>query len=56
MLPTYKAILRGDQLEWQGDRPEPTAVGPEVEVHVTLLGAPAPPEIGGGSAVGFKMR
>lgn len=54
MLPTYKAILRGDHLEWQGDRPEPSAIGPEVEVHVTLLRSPAPPE--SEAERGRKMR
>lgn len=54
MLPTYRAILRGDRLEWQGDRPEPTAIAPGMEVHVTLLGSPASPE--SEAERGRKMR
>ncbi len=44
MLRTYKAILKGDRLEWSGDAP--VLPGPEhtVHVHVTLLDEPAPSE------------
>ena len=37
ILPTYKAILHGDRLEWQGSsRQHPPANRP-IAVHVTLL-------------------
>lgn len=40
ILPTYKAILRGDRLEWRGNsRQHPPADRP-VPVHVTLLDEP----------------
>jgi hypothetical protein len=54
MLPTYKAILRNDHLEWQGDRPEATASGTEVEVYVTVLGAA--PAAASEAERGRKMR
>lgn len=34
MLPTYKAVLKGDRLEWSGERPPQTEA---VSVHVTVL-------------------
>ena len=40
ILPTYKAILRGDRLEWRGtSRQHPPADRP-LAVHVTLLDEP----------------
>jgi len=36
MLPTYKAILRGNQLEWSGEAPERSEEQP-VDVYVTIL-------------------
>ena len=40
ILPTYKAILRGDRLEWRGpSRQHPPADRP-IAVHVTLLDEP----------------
>lgn len=39
MLPTYKATLRGNRLEWIGEAPEGDAAVP---VHVTLLEQPVP--------------
>jgi hypothetical protein len=40
MLRTYKAVLRGDRLEWCGDAPQVTAPEHPVMVHVTLLDEP----------------
>lgn len=37
MLQTYKAILRGDRLEWSGDAPEQSRTEHAVDVHVTIL-------------------
>jgi hypothetical protein len=37
MLQTYKAILRGNLLEWSGDAPEYPEKQQAVEVHVTIL-------------------
>lgn len=37
MLPTYKAILRGNYLEWSGDAPQNLQGERAVEVHVTIL-------------------
>ena len=37
MLQTYKAILRGNHLEWSGDAPDHLEEEQTVEVHVTLL-------------------
>jgi len=37
MLQTYKAILRGNHLEWKGDAPEYPEMEQPVEVHVTIL-------------------
>jgi uncharacterized protein YvpB len=37
MLQTYKAILRGNKLEWAGEIPEQLQRERPVEVHVTIL-------------------
>lgn len=37
MLHTYKAILRGNYLEWSGGTPEQVEGEKAVEVHVTIL-------------------
>jgi predicted phosphoadenosine phosphosulfate sulfurtransferase len=37
MLQTYKAILRGNYLEWSGDAPKGIEQEQAVEVHVTIL-------------------
>lgn len=37
MLQTYKAILRGNRLEWRGDGPEHIDEEQAVEVYVTIL-------------------
>lgn len=37
MLNTYKAVLRGDTLEWSDDAPELAISGQPVAVHVTIL-------------------
>jgi hypothetical protein len=36
MVETYKAILRGDRLEWSGDVPELTGAEQGIEVYVTI--------------------
>jgi hypothetical protein len=37
MLQTYKAILRGNRLEWSGEVPEQVKSEQPLEVHVTIL-------------------
>lgn len=37
MLQTYKAILRGNQLEWSGDAPERSREEQPIDVYVTIL-------------------
>lgn len=37
MLPTYRAILRGDHLEWEDEVPEQTANGQRLDVFVTIV-------------------
>ncbi len=44
MMRTYKALLRGDRLEWLGEAPEPQMDAP-LRVHVTVL-EPEPPAEG----------
>ena len=40
MLPTYKAILRGNHVEWCGDVDHHIAVDHPVAVHITILDDP----------------
>ncbi len=37
MLSTYKAILKGDRLEWSGEGPDLMPEDSPVAVHVTIL-------------------
>ena len=37
MLSTYKALLKGDRLEWRGEAPELASEDRPVAVHVTIL-------------------
>ena len=37
MLHTYKAILKGDHLEWRGDMPTQLSPAQAVAVHITIL-------------------
>jgi hypothetical protein len=37
MFQTYKAVLRGNQLEWSGDAPERSREEQPVVVYVTIL-------------------
>lgn len=37
MLQTYKAVLRGDRLEWSGETPPQVESEQPVDVHVTIL-------------------
>jgi len=48
---TYKALLRGDRLEWLGEAPEPQTDAP-LSVHVTVLEQEPPAE---GQARGYAM-
>lgn len=41
MLPTYKAVLKGNQLQWLGEIPEALEAEQEVIVEVTILDEPA---------------
>jgi hypothetical protein len=45
MLPTYKAILRGNRIEWVADVPEHLAPDAGVQVIVTFLERPCPPAV-----------
>lgn len=40
MLPTYKAILRGNYLEWRGNVSEHVPLDRAVAVYVTILDEP----------------
>jgi|GraSoiStandDraft_16_1057320.scaffolds.fasta_scaffold8427368_1 hypothetical protein len=44
MLHTYKAILRGNRLEWYDTPPAALTTEQPVAVHVTILDEPAPPK------------
>ena len=46
MLRTYKAILKGDRLEWSGDAPARLDQQLAVAVHVTLLEEPEDARVG----------
>ena len=41
---TYRALLRGDHLEWLGEAPEPQPEAP-LRVHVTVLEQEPPAEV-----------
>jgi hypothetical protein len=41
ILPTYKAILRGDRLEWRGSSHQHPPTDRPIAVHVTLLDEPS---------------
>lgn len=41
MLQTYKAVLKGNQLEWLGEIPEALQAEQAVTVEVTILDEPA---------------
>lgn len=43
MLATYKAILKGNHLEWREEAPEPLPNDQELAVMVTILDEPASP-------------
>jgi hypothetical protein len=43
MLATYKAILKGNHLEWREEAPEPLPRDRELAVMVTILDEPASP-------------
>lgn len=40
MLPTYRAVLRGDHLEWKDEGPEQTADQDHLDVFVTIVSGP----------------
>ena len=41
MLPTYKAILRGNRIEWRGDESAHMVPDRAVAVYITILDEPA---------------
>lgn len=41
MLPTYKATLKGDRLEWSGEPPKHLSGERPVKVYITILEEPA---------------
>ena len=41
MLPTYKAVLRGNELEWVDDKPESGNGNGSLRVQVTVLDEPS---------------
>jgi hypothetical protein len=45
MLNTYKAILRGNHLEWNEDTPDHLTQKDAVVVHVTILDEPVVPSV-----------
>jgi hypothetical protein len=52
MLQTYKALLRGNRLEWSGDAPDHLEEEQTVEVYVTILKEATASSVG---AQGKKM-
>lgn len=48
MMTTYKAVLRGNRLDWRSDAPRHLAPDEAVNVHVTVLDEAAPVEVGQG--------
>jgi hypothetical protein len=44
MLPTYKALLHGDHLEWEDDVPEHVRAQEGIAVFVTIIGEPGSDE------------
>jgi hypothetical protein len=46
MLATYKAILKGNRLEWREEEPDALPPGQELAVIVTILDEPASPDLG----------
>jgi hypothetical protein len=47
MLATYKAILKGNHLEWREEAPEALPRDRELAVMVTILDEPASPNLTG---------
>jgi hypothetical protein len=43
MRATYRAVLRGNRLEWRDEEPERLSSGHEVDVFVTILEDSEPP-------------
>ena len=37
MLETYKAIIRGNQIRWNGESPDAAKAEVEVEAYITIL-------------------
>jgi hypothetical protein len=54
MLITYKAILRGNQLEWTESVPE--HLGKAVAVHVTILDEPVAPKVSQGRRMAAALE
>lgn len=47
MLATYKAILKGNHLEWREEAPDALPTDRELAVMVTILDEPASPSLTG---------
>lgn len=45
MLPTYRALLNGDHLEWEDDVPEQARGDQSVTVFVTIVGESIPNDV-----------
>jgi hypothetical protein len=54
MLPTYKATLKGNHLEWLGEAPEALPRDRELPVMVTILDEPAVPGRGSRMAAALE--
>ena len=55
MLPTYKAILRGNRLEWRGSGRQYLPTDRPVAVYVTVLDEPLGEVDGGEKGQGARM-
>ncbi|MDQ3135787.1 MAG: hypothetical protein M3Q76_13480 [Acidobacteriota bacterium] len=56
MQQTYKAVLRGNQLEWHGDAPRQVEGEQAVEVHVTILEEPAAQDANRGKSMAEALE
>ncbi len=56
MQHTYKAVLRGNQLEWHGDAPRQVEGEQAVEVHVTILEEPAAQDANRGQSMAEALE
>ena len=56
MLPTYRAMLHGDRLEWEDDVPEQVRGDQSVAVYVTIIDQSELNEISQGQRMADALR